>query len=88
LDGGSSRREREALKTKVLLDQFQVELRALSSVFHGIFFRLSQVTANLNRRKMGAVAFSLPENRGFLRNLSSFPARIVVALRLTAKREA
>jgi hypothetical protein len=57
----SSRGERETLKTKVLLEQFEGEARALSSVFHGIFFRLSQVTANLNRRKMGPAAFGLPK---------------------------
>jgi hypothetical protein len=57
----SSHEEREALKTKVLLEQFEGEVRALSSVFHGIFFRLSQATANLNRRKMGSAAFGLPK---------------------------
>jgi hypothetical protein len=53
--------ERETFKTKVLLEQFEGEVRALSSVFHGIFFRLSQATANLNVRKMGSAAFGLPK---------------------------
>jgi hypothetical protein len=72
--------ERDVLKTKALFLSFGERGRAVSSVFHGKFFRCSQVTANLTGAKRVLREIHFPNmGSGDVSFVTTFPALIVVA---------